>query len=69
MVVAPAGGTTITIHSASNLLVIQPAVRVAAGALSASFPIVTKPVTKLTTVVITVTFGGQTLSRELNLSP
>jgi hypothetical protein len=66
---APAGGAIVTISSSSKNAVVQAAVRVLAGALTAGFPIKTLAVTKLTTVDIYVTYGGSTVAKGINLSP
>jgi hypothetical protein len=66
---APEGGAIVTISSSSKNAVVQAAVRVLAGALTAGFPINTLAVTKLTTVDIYVTYGGSTVAKGINLSP
>lgn len=62
-------GTVVTITSSSPYATVQSAVRVAAGATTASFPIKTTAPSSIRTVVITVTLGSTALTGKLNVTP
>jgi hypothetical protein len=67
---APAGGATLTLLAANPVLVTVPAtVTVPGGAMSASFPVTTRLVSRNTPVDVTATFCGVNRTATLELQP
>ena len=67
--VAPAGGISVSLFTASGSIAIPSAVTIAAGSVSATFPIATSTVSTSTTATISATYNGVTKSVVLTLNP
>jgi trimeric autotransporter adhesin len=66
---APTGDVVVTISSSSGLASMPPGVSITAGNTTTSFAINTQPVTSNTSVVITVTAGGNSQHATLTIAP
>jgi hypothetical protein len=67
---APAGGYTVVLSSENpQLASAPPSVLVPAGASTASFPVITAPVSNATYVSLSATFGGRTVPATIILAP
>jgi hypothetical protein len=66
---APSGGASVGLASSSPAASLPPAVLVAAGATTATFTVATSPVTSITDVTITASYGGANRTASINISP
>lgn len=64
---APTGGVTVTLSSASSVVVVPGSVTVAAGQTSADFAVTTSAVSDTTDVVVTATANGGSVSGTLSV--
>jgi trimeric autotransporter adhesin len=66
---APAGGAQVALSSDNLAAGVPPSVTIPAGMTSASFPVNTLPVLFQTSVTITASYGGNTVTATLTVTP
>ena len=67
--VSPAGGTLVTLSSASVNARVPASITVPAGAMTATFPITTQPVTVTDDAMITISVGASSMQAGILVSP